>query len=313
MYAYLPGYAKIFPDILFRKESDMKKISKRRWGDRRDATLVRDIDSMHFIMPLMYPNRCDNEAFMSELIDLTNVMDFLEKKNAEGPEYRYNLFQIMVTALLKTITLRPQLNRFYANYNLYQRNEVSAAFTIKKIFSDNGEEALAFIHSKPEDTLEDIHNEIFRQVSYVRKDGKDKSTQSMDMLQHTPLILKKALGIGARFLDRHGMMPQSVIATDPFQSSVVLANLGSIKLHAGYHHLTNWGTTSLFCIIGDMKERPFPDDRGEQEMRMSVEIGLTVDERISDGYYCSRSIALLKKLLSEPELLERPLGEKVEY
>ena len=304
---------KFFRTYFNRKESDMKKISKRRWGDRRDATLVRDIDSMHFIMPLMYPNRCDNEAFMSELIDLTNVMEFLEKKNAEGPEYRYNLFQIMVTALLKTITLRPQLNRFYANYNLYQRNEVSAAFTIKKIFSDNGEEALAFIHSKPEDTLEDIHNEIFRQVSYVRKDGKDKSTQSMDMLQHTPLILKKALGIGARFLDRHGMMPQSVIATDPFQSSVVLANLGSIKLHAGYHHLTNWGTTSLFCIIGDMKERPFPDDKGEQEMRMSVEIGLTVDERISDGYYCSRSIALLKKLLSEPELLERPLGEKVEY
>lgn len=292
----------------------MKKLpAKRRFGDRRDATLVRDIDSMHFIMPLMYPNRCDNEAFMSETIDLTNVMAFLEKKNSDHPEYKYNLFQVMVTALLKTITLRPQLNRFYANYNLYQRNEVSAAFTIKKVFSDKGEEALAFIHSKPEDTLESIHNEIYRQVSYVRRDGKDKSTESMDMLQHTPLVLKKALGAGARFLDRHGMMPQSVIATDPFQSSVVLANLGSIKLHAGYHHLTNWGTTSLFCIIGDMKERPFTNENGEQEMRMSVEIGLTVDERISDGYYCSRSIALLKKLLDEPELLERPLGEKVEF
>ena len=290
-----------------------KPFSKRRFGDRRDATLVRDIDSMHFIMPLMYPNRCDNEAFMSETIDLTNVMAFLEKKNAAGPEYKYNLFQVMVTALLKTITLRPQLNRFYANYNLYQRNEVSAAFTIKKVFSDKGEEALAFIHSKPEDTLESIHNEIFRQVSYVRNDGKDQSTESMDMLQRTPLILKKALGAGARFLDRHGMMPQSVIATDPFQSSVVLANLGSIKLHAGYHHLTNWGTTSLFCIIGDMKERPFTDENGNQEMRMSVEIGLTVDERISDGYYCSKSIALLKNLLDEPELLEKPLSEKVEY
>lgn len=286
---------------------------KRRLGDRRDATLVRDIDSMHFIMPLMYPNRCDNEAFMSELIDLTNVMEFLEKKNASGPEYKYNLFQVMVTALLKTITLRPQLNRFYANYNLYQRNEVSAAFTIKKIFSDSGEEALAFIHSKPEDDLDSIHDEIYRQVSYVRNEGKDKSTESMDMLQHTPLFLKKALGAGARFLDRHGLMPQSVIATDPFQSSVVLANLGSIKLHAGYHHLTNWGTTSLFCIIGDMKERPFTDESGNQQMRMSVEIGLTVDERISDGYYCSRSIALLKKLLNEPELLERPLSEKVDY
>ena len=291
----------------------MKKKERRGWGDRRDARLVRDIDSMHFIMPLMYPNRCDNEAFMSETIDLTNLMAYLEKKNAGGPEYRYNLFQVMVTALLKTITLRPQLNRFYANYNLYQRNEVTAAFTIKKIFSDKGEEALAFIHSKPEHTLEDIHNEIYRQVSYVRRDGKDQSTESMDLLQHTPLVFKKALGVGARFLDRHGMMPQSVIATDPFQSSVVLANLGSIKLHAGYHHLTNWGTTSLFCIIGDMKERPFVDENGNTEMRMSVEIGLTVDERISDGYYCSRSIALLKKLLSEPELLERPLGEKVEY
>lgn len=290
-----------------------KKIIKRRLGDRRDATLVRDIDSMHFIMPLMYPNRCDNEAFMSETIDLTNVMAFLEEKNAASPEYKYNLFQVMVTALLKTITLRPQLNRFYANYNLYQRNEVSAAFTIKKVFSDKGEEALAFIHSKPEDTFESIHNEIYRQVSYVRHEGKDQSTESMDMLQHTPLILKKALGAGARFLDRHGMMPQAVIATDPFQSSVVLANLGSIKLHAGYHHLTNWGTTSLFCIIGDMKKRPFTNENGEQEMRMSVEIGLTVDERISDGYYCARSIALLKKLLDEPELLDRPLSEEVEY
>ena len=291
----------------------MKKPNLKKWGDRRDATLVRDIDSMHFIMPLMYPNRCDNEAFISELIDLTDVMAYLEKKNANGPEYKYNLFQVMVTALLKTITLRPQLNRFYANYNLYQRKEVTAAFTIKKIFTDKGEEALAFIHSKPEDNIDSIHNEIYRQVSSVRSDHKDQSTQSMDMLQHTPLILKKALGAGARFLDRHGMMPQSVIATDPFQSSVVLANLGSIKLHAGYHHLTNWGTTSLFCIIGDMKERPFINDEGREEMRMSVEIGLTVDERISDGFYCARSIALLKKLLSEPELLERPLSEQVEF
>ena len=287
----------------------------RRPGDRRDAKLLRDIDSMHFIMPLMYPNRCDNEAFISETIDLTNVMKYLEKKNAEGPEYKYNFFQVMVTAVLKTITLRPQLNRFIANYNLYERNEVSAAFTIKKIFKDDGDEALAFIHSKPTDTLESIHNEIYRQVSYVRHEGKDQSTMSMDMLQKIFGFppLKKALGVGARFLDKRGLMPASVIATDPFQSSVVLANLGSIKLRSGYHHLTNWGTTSVFVIIGEMKERPFYNEDGSEEMRMSVDLGLTVDERISDGYYCSRSIRLLKHLLDQPELLELPLGEKVEY
>ena len=285
----------------------------RKWGDRRDGTLLRNIDSMHYIMPLMYPNRCDNEAFISEQIDLTNVMAYLEKKNAGNPVYRYNFFQVMVTAVLKTITLRPQLNRFIANYNLYQRSEVTAAFTVKKIFSDDGDEALAFLHSKPTDNIDSIHDEIYRQVSYVRQEGKDPSTRSMDALQKLPLFLKKGLGVGARFLDRHGWMPQSVIATDPFQSSVVLANLGSIKLHAGYHHLTNWGTTSLFVIIGEMKKRPYDDDDGNREMRMSVDIGLTVDERISDGFYCSRAVRLLKTLLEKPELLELPLDEKVEY
>lgn len=286
---------------------------KRKWGERRDGRLLTDIDSMHFIMPLMYPNRCDNEAFISEVIDLTNVIKYLEQKNAGGPEYKYNFFQVIVTAVLKTIMLRPQLNRFIANGNLYERYAVTAAFTVKKIFSDEGEEALAVIHSMDEDTIDSIHDEIYRQVSYVRHEGKDKSTESMDILQKTPLPLKKVLGAGARFLDRHGWMPQAVIETDPFQSSVVLANLGSIKLKSGYHHLTNWGTTSLFVIIGEMKERPFYTEDGSKEMRMSVDIGLTIDERISDGYYCSKSIRLLKKLLEEPELLEKPLGLNVEY
>ena len=31
----------------------------KKWGDRKDGKLLRKIDSMHYIMPLMYPNRCD--------------------------------------------------------------------------------------------------------------------------------------------------------------------------------------------------------------------------------------------------------------
>ena len=283
----------------------------RRWGDRRDGTRLTNIDSMHYIMPLMYPNRCDNEAFISETVDLTRAMAYLEGRNAASPEYRYNVFQLIVTAVLKTITLRPQLNRFYANYSLYQRNEVSAAFTIKKVFADESDEGLAFIHSKPTDTLDSIHDEINRQVHYVRHEGKDQSTESMDFLQKVPF--KKLLGVGARFLDRHGWMPQSVIATDPFQSSVVLANLGSIKLHAGYHHLTNWGTTSVFVVIGEIKPRKLFDENGVEAFRQSVDLGLTVDERISDGFYCSRAVQLLRMLLEHPDLLERPLEEPVDF
>ena len=285
---------------------------KRKRGDRRDAALIRDIDSMHYIMPLMYPNRCDNEAFISENVDLENIDRYLEKKNAASPDYKYTVFHVIVAAILKTITLRPQLNRFYANYNLYQRNEVSAAFTIKVQFADESDEALAFIHSKPEDTIDSIHEEIKRQVTRVRTGSKDESTESMDALQKLPGFLKKLIGRGARFLDRHGWMPQSVIATDPYQSSVVLANLGSIKLHSGYHHLTNWGTTSVFCIVGEKKPRWTDADDGSRVLRDSIDIGLTIDERISDGYYCAKSVSLLKKLLAQPELLELPLGQPVD-
>lgn len=285
----------------------------RKLGDRKDGVKLRSIHAMHFVMPLMYPNRCDNEAFISERIDLTNINAYLEKKNANDPEYKYNLFQVMVTALLKTITLRPKMNRFIANKTMYLRNEVSAAFTVKKVFSDNGAEALAQVHSKGTDTIDTIHDEIYRQVSLCRSDKVDDGTASLNAVQRLPGFLAKLAGAGARFLDRHGWMPQEVIKGDPYYSSAVLTNLGSIKLHAGYHHLTNWGTTSVFCAVGEAKKRPFFDDDGTVHMKDSVDIGLTIDERIADGYYYSRTVQLLKKLLENPELLDKPLNEAVDY
>ena len=287
---------------------------RKKIGDRKDGVKLRNIHSMHVVMPLMYPNRCDNEAFISERIDLTNILTYLEKKNADNPEYKYNLFQVMVTAMLKTITLRPKMNRFIANQTMYMRNEVSAAFTVKKEFSDDSGEALAVIHSKASDTIDTIHDEIFRQISVCRShDQVDAGTESLDMVAKVPGFLLNMVGGIARFLDKRGWMPQSVIEGDPYYCSAVLTNLGSIKLHAGYHHLTNWGTTSVFCAIGEMKKRPFYDEDGTVTMRQSVDVGLTIDERLADGYYYSRTVQLLKKLLEYPELLDRPLSEEVDY
>ena len=120
---------------------------KRRFGDRRDGKLIRQQDGMHLIMPMIYPNRCDNEAFISERIDLTNIDKYLAAKNAENPEFKYTLFHLIVAAILKTIILRPKLNRFIANKNNYQRNTYSASFVVKKHFDDNSEEGMAFILS----------------------------------------------------------------------------------------------------------------------------------------------------------------------
>lgn len=285
----------------------------KQFGDRKDGKRLKKISSMHVMMPLMYPNRCDNEAYISERIDLTNINAYLEKKNAENPEYTYNLFQIMVTAVLKTITLRPKMNRFIANKTMYQRNEVTASFTVKKIFHDDGGEALAKIKTTGKETIDSIHDEIYRQVSFCRSEEKDPSTASMDILQKLPNFLLKLVGVVARFLDRHGWMPQSIIATDPFYSSAVLANLGSIGMRAGYHHLTNWGTCSVFCVVGEIKKRPIYDAEGRMQVCECVDLGLTIDERLADGYYYSKSVKLLKHLLENPELLELPLDQEVDY
>ncbi len=285
----------------------------RKWGDRKDGIKLRNIHSMHVIMPLMYPNRCDNEAFISECIDLTKVQAYLEKKNADNPAYKYNLFQVMVTAVLKTITLRPKMNRFIANQTMYQHRDVSASFTVKKIFTDDGGEALAQLHTTGEETINTIHDEIYRQVSFCRSDKVDSGTATMDSLGKLPGFLLKIVGAAARFLDRHGWMPKSVSDGDPYYTSFYITNLGSIKLHAGYHHLTNWGTCSVFVVMGERKKRPFYDEDGTVCMKDSLDLGLTIDERIADGYYYSKTVRLLKHLLENPELLELPLNEEVEY
>lgn len=291
----------------------MKK-ERRRFGDRRDGKILRDIDAMHFIMPIIYPNRCDNEAYISETIDLTELNAFLARKNADEQDFPYTMFHLIVTALIKTITLRPKLNRFICNKNTYQRNEVTASFVVKKHFEDDSEEGLAFIHAKDNDTLDSLHEAIRKQIMLGRADQiNDSTSDSMDILNKMPRFLSKFLIWIITKLDKHGICPQFLIEADPFYSSVVLSNIGSIKMKCGYHHLTNWGTNSLFCIIGEKKLTPVFDAEGNYQMREMVDLGLTIDERLADGYYYSKSIRLLKTLLEKPELLELPMNERVDY
>ena len=284
---------------------------KRRRGDRRDGTLLRDIDSLHYITPYLYPNRADNEAFISERIDLTAVNAYLEKKAAETGE-KWTLFHVVLAAVMKTMQLRPHLNRFIQGKRLYQRNEFTAAFVVKKTFDDESHEALAYLRFYPEDTINDVHARLMKEITTRRGEQLDNSTSAMDMMMRMPRFLCSFLMALFRKLDYYGKVPKSLVASDPYYASAMFSNLGSIKLRSGYHHLTNWGTNSLFVIIGEKKTAPVFAPDGTYQMKEVVDIGLTVDERIADGYYYARSIAIVKKLLSDPELLEQPASQEVE-
>ena len=290
----------------------MAKQKKRR-GDRFDATLLRDIDAMHWFMPYLYPNRADNEAFIREEFDLTNLEAFLAKKNEGRTEDKYTIFHAVAAILVKTVTLRPKMNRFIQGRRLYQRDDISLAFVVKKQFADEAHEALAFIKFPEDTTIDSLHERIMAEIHECRSDKLDNSTAGMEMFTKLPRWLMRIVMWVLHRLDFYGKVPYSLIKADPNYSSVFITNLGSIKLNAAYHHLTNWGTNSLFVVIGEKAVKPVFQPDGSYEMRSTLGVGITLDERIADGYYYAKTIRLIKHLIEHPELLDRPANEEVDY
>lgn len=293
----------------------MNMTPKRRRGDRRDATLVRDLDSMHVFMPIMMPNRTDNEAFIQELVDMSAVEAYLERKNAQSPAYKYTFFHVILAALARTVELRPRMNRFIIGNRYYDRNHITFSFIVKKAFSDNADESVMILKYDPaseKPAIDMIHDKIADFVYSVRKgDKKDGTTDILDTLAKTPMWMRRLIVAILRSLDAHGHMPKDLAADDPFNSTVFISNLGSIKLNAGYHHLTNWSTNSVFVVVGEKHMQPFYGEDGSVTIKPALNLGLTLDERIADGYYYSKTIRLLKKLLAEPELLDIPSKEEL--
>ena len=68
---------------------------KIKRGDRFDGTWLRDEPSLNQIMCYVYRNRADNEAYISEEIDLRPIEAYLAKKNEGRTEDKYTYFHII--------------------------------------------------------------------------------------------------------------------------------------------------------------------------------------------------------------------------
>ena len=289
--------------------------TKKKWGDRPDAVWLKDIPSMNRIMPGIMPNRADNEAFISVDIDFAPLKAYVDKKN-EGadPENKYTFFHVIAAAIGKAFVLRPKMNRFICNRRMYQRNEITMGFTVKKKFSDKATESLAMFTYDPKETMDSFHEKIMKVIHLTKSDTeKDTSTNAMDILTKLPQWVLNLLVDIIMWLDKRGWVPQSIVGSDPNHGSIFLSNLGSIGLEVGYHHLVNWGTNSCFVVIGKKHVKMIHHLDGTQELKEVVPLGITLDERIADGYYYSGTVALVKKLLENPELLDAPADTPVEF
>lgn len=287
---------------------------KRKWGDRKDGIWLKDLPPLNRIMPGIMPNRADNEAYINVDIDLRPLEQYLEKKNEGCTEDKYTFFHLISAAIGKAFVLRPRMNRFICNNKVYQRKNVTVAFVVKKKFDDHSEEGLAYLEYDPKDTLDTYHEKIMKVIHQTRKDGaSDTSSNAMEIITKLPQFLINAIVNTVLWLDKHGWAPDALIGSDPNHAAIFLSNLGSIGMEGGYHHLVNWGTNSCFVVLGKKYMKMEYQKDGTQDLHEVIPVGITLDERIADGYYYSGTVALVKELLAHPELLELPADTPVEY
>ena len=294
--------------------ADQNTKRKKRWGDRRDGHLVKT-PGLQAVMGYILPKRTDCEVYLNDKIDVTDLLKYLEVKNADGRASKVTMFQCFAFSVAKMVHERPLMNRFVQGYRTYERNEISIAFVARRRFIDEAEEALMFLVPNDEDNIDSVSRRINGEVKEVRKS--EHSTGGIDEVIDKFAALPRLVLIPVmrliRILDFWGVNPKALTDGDPNYSSVFLSNLGSVHCPAVYHHLNNYGTNSIMITVGEMhKEEVFMED-GSRQVRDIVEIGATLDERIADGFYFARSLKLVKHIFAHPELLDRPIAEPSNY
>lgn len=286
---------------------------KPKRGDRRDGRWIRDIDGFHAVMMNLIPNRCEAEVYGKEQFDVTNLLALVERRNRDNPESKTKAFHVFVAAIAKTIWHRELLNRFVAGRRMYQRKELSFSFVVKRQFTDHSEEMLLVMKVDGDTTLSDISRTILGETRELRESGKSDVDGIIRLYGRLPRPVQRAATKMFRVLDFYGLMPASITDGDPNYGTVLLSNLGSIQCDATYHHLNNYGTNSIMITIGEIHKAQVLDREGNPALRDVVNFGVTLDERIADGFYFARSMKLMRHLVEHPELLEGPLREPVDY
>ncbi len=276
------------------------------FGDRRDGKKVRDIHGMQNILIDFKPNRCDSTVYMNSKIDMTNFVKYMDKLKKKEKDLTY--YHGIVDIMAKTLYSRPFMNRFIANRTMYMHNEVSLASTIKVEFSDTSIEALMVIKVDPEDTLLDVSRKTKEKVDAIRKkknESKGNANGAADMLGKLPKFLRVPVVGILKWFDKHGWLPKSITDDNLYYSSAILSNIGTFKVGAIYHNLTNFGTSSSLITFGEIKQ--------EENGKYYMEMGATIDERIADGFYFCKALKLIEYMFETPELMMKPAGETVKY
>ena len=280
------------------------------FGYRRDGKKAKDLQSFFYVIPHVMKTRSDSQVYFKTDIPLEPLDAYISKKAEEGIKLSY--MNVIYAALVKLLGERPQLNRFVMNGKIYDRNEIYMSLAIKKNLTDDGQETTIKLPFTGKENIFEIKEKLDKAIE-KNKDNKEANDTDIlaTVLSHTPSILVGIFVSFMKFLDKYGLLPKWVLKASPFHTSMFLTNVGSLGIDYIYHHLYDFGTTSLFFAMGKKKKSYIYEDDEIKESKC-ITLGFVGDERICDGFYYASSMKLLNKYLRKPEILENVVKEKEE-
>lgn len=281
--------------------------------DRPDGRKVVQTHAMNALMPYMMRGRNNSAVYYQKEIDVEAALRHVRAKNSmpgQTPgvpgdaENRISLFIVLLSALVRTLALRPELNRFVHGRALYQRNHLAISFIVKQRLREESPECNAKVFFEPEDRLDQVAEKVNSAIAGIRVTGEGGDGEKLAKIAHRIPGCKRLIIAVYRLLDRFNLAPAALMKTDPLYTTLYFANLGSIGLDAPFHHLYEWGTASIFVVMGKLIQREPP--RGGPA-RHHVDLRITLDERISDGLYFARSASIFHRMIAHPEYLDLDL------
>ncbi len=275
------------------------------FGKRSDGKELRHVSPIFRLMPCLMKERDDSQVFFNQDIVIEKIEEYIDKKAQEG--IKISILDIVFAGIVRIISERPKLNRFVVNGRIYARNKITLAMTVKKSLTDDAEETTVKVDFDGTENIFEVRDKL---QTLIAQNKDTNNSNDMDkiagLLSKIPSsFLKFAVGT-LKYLDKKGHLPKSIIALSPFHASCVVTNVGSLGIDSIYHHIYNFGTTSMFFAIGKKKKSYlFEDDEIYKEK--CINVAFVGDERICDGHYYAASFRSLSRYLTHPELLENKL------
>ena len=269
---------------------------------RSDGRLIKSTDPIMKIIPYLMKTRNDAQVYYEDKVYIDKIEEYIKGKRKEGIKITH--MDVVIAAMTRVALERPGINRFIMNNRIYARKYLCVSLAVKKKLDDESAETTVKFKIKPEDTVftiaEQIHNTVFENKKESKKNITDKLVDKIMSLPNW--LIAGAVNV-LMWMDRHNMLPKAIIEASPFHTSLFITNLGSLGIDSIYHHIYNFGTTSVFLAMGMKKEEI---DTSTGEPRKYISFKFVCDERICDGLYYARSFSAFRRYLLNPELLETP-------